>query len=501
MYSCIQSYRQPQFGMKSRNRFFLPFFTALLFLCRWPTQVFAAISTAGTQPPNILLIVTDDLGYGELSCQGNPQVPTPNIDSLAKGGTRFTSGYVTAPFCAPSRAGFITGRYQTRFGYDINPTGTANLNPNIGLPTNEITLANQLKRAGYATGLVGKWHLGATEPFHPQQRGFDEFYGFLHEGHYYTPLAKAEVTTFLRTNTLPPGNDSRWTSGNTIWSKHTGNNEPQYNADNPVMRGRTITEEKEFLTDAWAREASDFIQRHRSQPFFLYLAYNAPHSPMQALDTYLKRFAHIEDLHRRIFAAMIAHLDESVGKVLTSLRQAGLEDNTLIFFLSDNGGPTRELTSSNAPLSGGKGQLLEGGIRIPFIIQWKALLPTNRVFENPVISLDILPTALAATGISALNNGAATQLDGINLLPYLKGEKQEPPHATLFWRYGQNFAIRRGDWKLLKQGAKENISLFNLIQDISETNNLASQKPEMVRELQTSLEQWNATQAKRINMN
>lgn len=442
---------------------------------------------AADRLPNILLIVADDLGYGELGCQGNPQVPTPHIDSLARGGVRFTSGYVSAPLCAPSRAGFMTGRHQARFGYDINPIGAANLNLHLGLPLGETTMAERLRRAGYATGLVGKWHLGGTAPFHPLSRGFDEFYGFLHEGHYYAPVAAAGVRSFLRSNTLAPGAGPRVTEGQVTWSNQMGTSEPPYDEDNPVMRGRVPAAEKEFLTDAWAREAGDFIRRHRDRPFFLELAYNATHSPMQALDRYLKRLEQIEDPHRRVFAAMVAHLDESVGRVLAALREAGLEEQTLIFFLSDNGGPTKELTSSNAPLSGGKGSLLEGGIRIPFMMQWKGRLPAGKVYDAPVTSLDILPTALAAAGAKPL---APAQLDGVNLIPFLAGEKKDPPHDVLFWRYGGQFAVRRGDWKLVRQNARAEFQLFNLARDVGETHNLAAEHPARVQELHGLLEHW-----------
>jgi arylsulfatase A-like enzyme len=468
--------------------------TAGLAAAAWVASS-APLSVAGPKP-NVLVIIADDLGYGELGCQGNPQVPTPNLDSLARQGVRFTSGYVTAPFCSPSRAGFITGRNQARFGYDINPVGKVNLNPRIGLPTNEVTIANLLQRAGYATGLIGKWHLGSTAPFHPQRRGFDEFYGFLHEGHYYAPTATAGVTSFLRTNAPALGLPSRRTNANVVWSQHMPMNEPPYDADNPILRGQVPTVETQFLTEAWAREASEFIRRHRSQPFFLELAYNAPHSPMQALDRYLKLFPDIADLHRRVFAAMMAQLDESVGQVLATMRELGLEEQTLVVFFSDNGGPTQELTSSNAPLAGGKGQLYEGGIRIPFVIQWKGHLPAGKTFDYPVSSLDLLPTVLAAAGSPP---PSSLQLDGVNLLPFLTGEKTGPPHEMLFWRYGQNCAVRRGDWKLLKQAPQPGFRLFNLARDIGETNDLTQAEPQLARQLQAELQTWLTTLPKPIS--
>uniref|UniRef100_UPI0037C50C7D sulfatase-like hydrolase/transferase n=1 Tax=Prosthecobacter sp. TaxID=1965333 RepID=UPI0037C50C7D len=283
-------------------------------------------SLAAEPRPNVIFIVVDDLGYGELGCYGGKDIPTPQIDALAAGGARFTSGYVTAPFCAASRAALLTGRFQTRFDFEFNPIGAKNAAPGIGLPVAEKTIADRLRDAGYATGLVGKWHLGGTAEFHPQRRGFDEFFGFLHEGHFYVPTPWQGVTTWLRRKTLPDGGQGRWTSpdGRIVWSTHLNTNEHEYDTDNPLLRSSQPVDEEANLTDAFTREACDFIGRHRAQPFFLYLAYNAVHSPMQATDDYMKKFAHIKDIQRRIFAAMLAHFDDSVGKVLAQLRGSGI---------------------------------------------------------------------------------------------------------------------------------------------------------------------------------
>ena len=381
------------------------------------------------QRPNILFIVADDLGYGELGCYGGKEIPTPHLDALAAGGARFTSGYVTAPFCAASRAALLTGRYQTRFGFEFNPIGAKNAAPGIGLPVGEKTVADRLRDAGYATALVGKWHLGGTAPFHPHRRGFDEFFGFLHEGHYFVPPPWPGVTTWLRRKTLPDGSQGRWTSpdGRIVWSTHLGSHEPEYDADNPILRGSQPADERANLTDAFMRESCEFIARHKAQPWFLYLAYNAVHSPMQGADAYMAKFAHIEDIQRRIFAAMLAHLDDSVGTVMTKLRESGLEENTLVFFVSDNGGPTKELTSSNAPLRGGKGEILEGGIRVPFIVSWRGRIKP-RVIDAPVISMDATATALEL----GRANTEPANLDGRSLLPLLIGSTDAAPHDTLF---------------------------------------------------------------------
>lgn len=440
--------------------------------------------------PNVVLIVADDLGYGEPGCYGG-DIPTPHIDALARCGVRFTSGYVTAPFCAASRAGLLTGRYQTRFGFEFNPIGARNAEPGVGLPATERTLALALREAGYATALIGKWHLGGTAPFHPQRRGFDEFFGFLHEGHYYVPVPWKEHTTWLRRKTLPDGGQGRWTSpdGRVIWSTHMGHNEHEYDADNPILRSGQPVHESANLTEAFTREAESFIERHRSQPFFLYLAYSAVHSPMQARNDYLRRFAKIEDIHRRIFAAMLAQLDDGVGRVTAKLRACGLEERTLIVFLSDNGGPTKELTSSNRPLRGGKGELYEGGVRVPFILQWKGTLPAGHVESRMVSAVDLFPTALAAAGATLPSN-----LDGVNLLPYLTQPDERPIRAEHFWRVGGQAALRRGDWKIVRfrNGPWQ---LYNLAKDPGETQNLAADCPEKLRELE---EAWRSLNSQMI---
>ncbi|MEZ5386122.1 MAG: sulfatase [Prosthecobacter sp.] len=444
---------------------------------------------AASSRPNILLIVADDLGYGELSCQGG-DIPTPNIDSIAKHGVRFTNGYVTAPFCAASRAAMMTGRYQTRFGFEFNPIGPKNADPAIGLPVKETTLAERLRASGYATGIVGKWHLGGTAAYHPARRGFDEFFGFLHEGHYYVPPPWKRVTTWLRRKALPDGGEGRWTSpdGHIVWSTHMGGNEPDYDADNPLLRMSQPVEERKNLTDAFGREAEDFIHRHASQPFFLYLAYNAVHSPLQAEEKYLKKFEHIGDIQRRIFAAMLAHLDDSVGDVLEQIQKEGIEENTLIFFLSDNGGPTKELTSSNAPLRGGKGELWDGGIRVPFMTQWKGHLPAGKVIDQPVISTDIAATAEVLAGLKPKHQ------DGIDLLPHLIAETASLPERPLYWRVGNKGALRRGDWKIVRnagKGASAAWQLYNLASDIGEENDLANKEPKKLDELVGEWERLN----------
>ena len=398
------------------------------------------------QKPNIVVIVADDLGYADLGIQGSADIVTPNIDSIAKNGVRFTQGYVTAPVCAPSRAGFLTGRYQQRFGLELLPAmGEAD----FGLSVNETLLGNRLKALGYATGAVGKWHLGTQSQFFPTQRGFDEFFGFLIGTHSYT-----------------------------VW------NQP----NNPVYRGTQTVTETTYLTDAFTREAVDFIQRKQGQPFYLHLAFNAPHDPLQATSEYLARFPNIANSDRRTLAAMMAAMDDGVGKVLAKLRELNLEENTLVIFFSDNGGIPRTNASLNTPFSGQKDQLLEGGIHIPYMLQWKGYLPAGVVNSAPITSLDVFPTAMAAaTG----RKFAEATLDGVNLIPYLSGADTTLPHDKLFWRSGTTqYAIRSGDWKLLF--FQNTTRLYNLAADQSESTNLATSNPTKLNELKALYDQWNA---------
>jgi arylsulfatase A-like enzyme len=395
--------------------------------------------------PNVVVILADDLGYGELGCQGNKQIPTPNIDAIARAGVRFTDGYVSCPVCSPTRAGLLTSRYQQRFGHEFNPGPNA---ANFGLDKSQTTLAERFRDAGYVTGMVGKWHLGNGPGCHPLDRGFQEFFGFPGGAHSYTPPAR-----------------------------------PQPN--NPVMRGRETVNEKEYLTRAFARESEAFIRKHRSEPFFLYLAFNAVHAPMQAPEG-VEIPKGITDPKRRTFAGMLTALDTAVGRVTAALCEAGLEENTLVFFLSDNGGPTRQTTSRNGALRGYKGDTLEGGIRVPFMVKWPARLPKGKTYAEPVIALDIGPTALAACGIETKD----ARLDGVNLIPFLSGSEKGAPHESLFWRFGQKAAVRQGDWKLVRM-ARGSWQLYDLSKDKGESKDLSSENPERVRKMRDAWDAWN----------
>jgi len=423
----------------------------------------ALAAQAAERKPNILIIVADDLGYGELSCQGNPQIPTPNIDSLAKAGVRFTSGYVSCPYCSPTRAALMTGRYQQRFGHEFNPGPAQSTPETFGLSLKEKTLGDHFKELGYATGWFGKSHLGYAPQFHPLKRGFDEYFGFLGGAHDYLDAAG---------------------------DKH-----------NPILRGTNLVSAIDYTTDAFGREAVGFIEQHHNQSWLCYLAFNAVHAPLESTEKYLSRFQNVKDDKRRTFAAMLSGMDDAVGAVLEKLREHHLEEHTLIFFISDNGGPTPRTTSGNGPLRGFKAQTWEGGIRVPWIVQWKGHISAGKVDDRPVIQLDILPTALAAACAEAK---PANNLDGVNLLPYIAGDKPGQPHDALYWRFGRQIALRMGDWKIVKapdgfgpgelsgKATSAGAELYNLKEDIGETQNVAAKNGEKLKELAGLWDKWNA---------
>lgn len=415
--------------------------------------------------PNILVIVADDLGYGDVGVHGGRDLPTPNLDALAARGLRCTDAYVAAPYCSPSRAGLLTGRCPTRFGHEFNPYHG---DPRkLGLPVREWTVGDRLRRAGYATGLVGKWHQGFHPTYHPQTRGFDEYFGFLGAGHNYLLRQDAD-------GWFSPG-CSR----------------------NQISRGRTVQKLDGYTTDLFTDEALAFIDRHAGRPWLLYLAYNAVHTPLEVLQKYGSRVpASVTDPERRAYLSLLAGLDDGVGRVMAHLRQTGHDQDTLIFFLSDNGGSGRKPfmgynAASNAPLRGDKGQTLEGGIRVPFFISWPGHLPAGQTYSRPVSALDILPTACAAG--AARTSG---ELDGVNLLPFLAGREAGEPHAALYWRFGPQKAVRQGRWKLVDwrdfaSGRNSGWQLFDLEHDVGENMPLEASHPQVAAELKTAWEAWN----------
>jgi arylsulfatase A-like enzyme len=431
-------------------------------------MVSAGISAFGaaTPPPNLIVILTDDQGYHDVGFNGCKDIPTPNLDSIASNGVRFTSGYVSYSVCSPSRAGLLTGRYEERFGHERNPQWQPD-NVHSGLALTETTLADALGKVGYHSGIIGKWHLGCNPALHPLKRGFNEFYGFLGGGHRYFP----EELTLKNTDDAKNEYQSY-----RLW----------------IMRNHEPVKTTNYLTDAFSDEAVRFIDRNQANPFFLYLAYNAPHAPLEATEKYLSRFPNIKNPKRRTYAAMISAVDDGVGRVLAELRKDGLADRTLVVYLSDNGGPF-ENGSNNHPLRGGKGSPWEGGWRVPFAMQWPGHLPEGKVYDQPVLSLDIFATI---TALASAPVDPARPLDGVNLLPYLTGQKSGAPHDTIYLRmYDKGaFAVRSGDDKLVIPKRGDAPELFNLSRDISESRNLAgeAEMQPILEQLQTRRSAWNS---------
>ncbi|WP_395750325.1 sulfatase [Prosthecobacter sp.] len=416
-------------------------------------------SPALVAKPNVLLIIADDLGYNDVGFQGSKEITTPNLDKLAAQSLLCTNGYVSHPFCSPTRAGIMTGRYQHRFGHENNPAWLPQ-DTVAGLPLTETTYPQLMQKAGYTTGAVGKWHLGAHPQFHPNKRGFDEYFGALGGGHMYFPDTRGGA---------------------------------EYNI--PLNRNGKDEAQTKYLTEQFGEEASSFISRHagEAKPWMLYLAFNAPHTPLQAPQKWLDKYSQIPDKSRQTYAAMVSAMDEAIGAVLTQVETTKQRDNTLIFFVSDNGGPNLQAKNgsnftNNSPLRGAKGMVYEGGMRVPFLVSWPAKIKPGK-YEQPVIALDFLPTTLAAADSADLT---PKNLDGVNLLPFLTSEKTAAPHETLFWRTGGpggNNAVRRGSMKLVRLGKAEP-ELYDLSADIGESKNLAAEKPEVVKDLVAAIADW-----------
>lgn len=434
----------------------------------------AADSSAHSPRPNIILIFADDFGYGDAGCYGGTLVPTPNIDRLAAGGVRCTDGYVTAPVCAPSRCGIMTGAYNQRFGMQWNDDRGKYVIP----PAHRL-MPEALRSAGYRTGHIGKWNI----PREPKET-FDETHATIDwEADYF------------------PGADGRY----------FGVDNPEQHASSKVQ-GIWGPERPgdEYLTDRLGRHAVEFIEKNKGAPFFLYLAFNAVHTPLHAKRSMEPRFAHIKEEPLRMYACMIAALDENVGRVLDKLREEGLEQNTIVAFTSDNGPalggtrikvwregwPTEILLGSAGPLSGHKAQWLEGGFREPYILRWPARLKAGQTYTRPVSTMDLYPTFCAAAG-AAIPDG--TRLDGVDLLPFLTGDNAADPHAILFWKNGDVGAVREGDWKLLLNQTEPKVQLFNLKEDIGESRDLAADKADLTDRLHKAWDQWSATLPPRAN--
>jgi arylsulfatase A-like enzyme len=399
---------------------------------------------APSERPNVVILLADDLGYGDLGCYGG-SIPTPRIDGLSAQGARFTQAYAPAPVCTPSRAGLFTGRYPACVGVQAN-TGSNKVARRRakGMPGEVVTLPERLEPLGYRAGLVGKWHLGLKDEMTPLGQGFDEFFGFLGASHVY----------------LPNGTDAKMLRGDTLEEEH----------------------EKEYLTDALAREAEAFLARNKERPFVLTVSFNAPHNPFEATQKYLERFPDQKG-EERVYAAMVSALDDAVGRILDALEREGLAARTLVFFASDNGAPLEESPGSNGELLLGKAYLFEGGTRVPMTLRWPGRTAPGTRIDAPVSLLDITATTLSLAGASP---ETMSELDGRDLAPLLSGETQG--ERALFWKLGPSAAIRRGAWKLVV--SRQSRWLFDLEQDPGEKNDLAEQKSAEVAALGEELEAW-----------
>ena len=437
-------------GMKS-VKIVLIFFTLTTFVLPSSAQV----------KPNIILIISDDAGYADFGFHGSTVMQTPHLDKLASQGMLFKQAYVTAAVCGPARAGILTGKYQQRFGFEENnvPGYMSHYlvtDDDMGLPLNQKTIADHLKALGYRTALFGKWHQGNADQFHPLHRGFDQFYGFRGGARSYFPFNEHNYTKRLE--------------------------------DILERDFKQFGETNKYLTDALADETCAFIDKNYRQPFFIILAFNAVHTPMEAEEQDLAKFPELIGKRKKL-AAMTLSMDRACGKVFDKISELNLDENTIIIFTNDNGGPSDSNHSDNSPLSGSKANHLEGGIRVPFLLRWTGVIAENSVYEHPISMLDLLPTFVTAAG-GSIDDFA--EIDGVNLWPYLNGEVGERPHQTLFWKKENRGAIRDGDWKMLRFPDRP-AELYDLSQDISETNNLAMEYPDKVKVLYKKLFEWELT--------
>ena len=426
----------------------------------------ATHAMAAETRPNVILIFVDDLGYCDTELYGCDRVPTPNIKRIAEQGVLFTDGYVSSPVCSQSRAGLLTGRHQQRFGHEFLPSVYEK--NSAGLPVGETTLGDVMRDAGYVTGMVGKWHLGSDAQFHPINRGFDEHFGMEPGGTDYIDPTSDDAKVYV--HPMAPKREGPW----------QGRGEGL-----EVTRGMEPVEVDDYLTEVFTREAVSFIERHKEEPFFLYVPYTAVHGPLQVTLKYYNRFPHIEDEAARIYAAMTSALDDGIGEVLDALEENDLEENTMVLFISDNGAGVADY-ASNKPFRMGKHTMFEGGVRVPFVMKWPAGIPKGETYTQPVSSLDVFPTALVAAGGKLPKKGV---LNGVDLVPYLNGEKSGKPHEKLFWRTGSVWAARQGDWKLIY--AADRRWLYDLAKDPGEITNLAEKRPDIVEAVTASYDKWN----------
>jgi arylsulfatase A-like enzyme len=457
--------------------------------------------------PNIIVIVADDLGFNDITLNGggiaDGSVPTPNINAIAREGVQFQSGYAGNATCAPSRAAIMTGRYPTRYGFEFTPVPVQfmrllgqNKKPGAlhdpvyyperekgmiayedqGLPTTEVTIAKLLQGAGYHTAHVGKWHLGDSPQFRSYSHGFDESLSLMHGASMFLPEKDPGVVNAKQDFDL---------IDRFIWAADAWG--IRFNDGEPFKPPRYLTD---YLTD----EAIKVVEKNKNQPFFLYLAYNAPHTPLQATKADYDALSHIPDHTTRVYAAMIRSLDRNIGRVLQSLKDQGVDDNTLIVFTSDNGGAHYiGIEGINKPYRGWKATFFDGGTHVPFFMRWPAKIARGSSYPQMVSHFDIFSTAAAAAGVAQPSDRI---IDGANLLPYIRGEAKGHPHDRLFWRSGDYRVVRDGDWKLQITELPKQDWLYNVASDPGEKNNLASQQPAKVAELRAMIIEFNKQQAK-----
>ena len=450
--------------------------------------------------PNIIILIADDLGMNDISLYGGMNVQTPNIDAIGREGATFNEAYCTSSISSPSRAGMLTGRYQQRFGHETQPNSRYPKNrleyyafkylvdtgdwkvadadgvpakediAKQGLPPSEITLAELLSAGGYDTAISGKWHLGYNEPLLPGNRGFARQYGCYEAFTLYAPVDSPGIVNHRHD----------YFADRHIWSQ-------ERKGPCAIMRNGRIIDEKEYLTFAIAREAVNFIGEKHAGPFFLYVPFTAPHTPFQATKEYYDRFAHVADTNKRTYYAMIAALDDAVGMITRKVKEAGLDNDTVIFFASDNGGATYTGATDNAPLKGGKFTNFEGGLGVPCAMRWKGRVPAGTVYRNPVSLFDFFTTCASAAG-SVLPGDR--EIDGVDLLPYLTGKKGGEPHRALFWRAGYNRAVRMGQWKLIMDERTGRRLLYDMTADRIERRDLSAENPDIVEKLAGEFSSW-----------
>lgn len=451
------------------------------------------VAAAGprTRRPNVLVILADDMGYGDPSAYGNDLVQTPHIDSIGRDGVTFLAGYSSAPLCSPSRAGLVTGRYQQRFGFEQQVSSGAfperrearledgSLAPlqgeaeflRRGVPTTEKNIGEIFKAAGYTTGVIGKWHLGHGPQFLPQNRGFDHsvvFYGNTSLQH--TRIDDPDMVS-LKVDFHDEGKDIAWTREGL----------------NQIRRNGEIIDVDQYLMFFFRDQALEFMERHKDEPFMLYYPMNCPVPPLQVPREYFERLrSRIANINLRGYNAMLLVQDEIVGSLLSKLAELGLENDTFVVFVSDNGCASSR-PGSNGPYSGGKYTTYEGGIRMPYMMKWPGHIPPGLVYEEPVSTLDIVPTAAAACGVST---EAAQALDGVDLMPFLTNQASGAPHEVLYWKLGMSSAVRKGRWKLYLEPRNGVARLFDLSCDPGEKHDLAAAEPAVFEELKALYAQW-----------